>query len=163
MPCLGVHFALTDEEANRLLAAGTDAAVINIVKEEIERRWDEEWLQETGLAWDAIHHSLTDGTLEPKDSSPLSKCVLGGRQLYHAHNYIVSYLNPNDTTEVFEAIKDIDRPWLEQKYYALDELQTGYGVDEDDFEITWSYFEELKNFFQRAAQHGRAVIFTVNQ
>ena len=34
------------------------------VIEEIEDRWDRDWLVETDKAWDAIHRCLTGGTLE---------------------------------------------------------------------------------------------------
>lgn len=163
MSCLGVHFALTDEQLGRLLAAGSDQDVLMIVKEEIEVEWDEDWLQETGQTWDAIHRCLSDGTLNLNGSSPLSKCVIGGRQLYHGGDYIISFLNAEETAEVFLAIKDIDQLWLRQKYFALNPVQVDYPLDEDDFETTWSYFEELKQFFQKAAQNRRAVIFTADQ
>jgi hypothetical protein len=163
MSCLGVHFALSDEKVERLLSARSNGEVLSIVKEEIETDWDEEWLQEAGKAWDAIHRCLTDGSLVVKDASPLSKCILGGRQLYQADNYVISFLNPAETCEVFHAIKDINREWLEGKYFALEDTTSDYSVDEADFEISWSYFEELKHFFQKTAQHGRAVIFAADQ
>ena len=45
MACRGVHFALATEEESRLLGlAGDDAAVIDFVTEEVEDRWDRDWL-----------------------------------------------------------------------------------------------------------------------
>ena len=47
MACRGVHFALTVEQASRLIElAGTDDELIAFL-EEIEAAWDKEWLQET--------------------------------------------------------------------------------------------------------------------
>ena len=37
--------------------------MLDIVQEEIEEPWDEEWLLEMDKAWDAIHRCLTDGRL----------------------------------------------------------------------------------------------------
>lgn len=52
MGCRGVHFAITDEQAQRLLAAedqDSDDAVLAII-EEIEEAWDEEFTAETDKA-----------------------------------------------------------------------------------------------------------------
>jgi hypothetical protein len=85
MACRGVHFALSAGEQQRLLAAaGDDDAVLSVILEDIEQRWDNDWLQETDKAWDAIHRCLTDGTLSFESISPFHKCILGGRQLYNA-------------------------------------------------------------------------------
>jgi len=50
MACRGVFFALTAKDVKRLLAAESDDDVLEIVEEEIEERWDEDWLQETDKA-----------------------------------------------------------------------------------------------------------------
>lgn len=163
MSCLGVHFALTSGETDRLLAAQSEAEVLNIVKEEIEAQWNEDWLQETGKEWEAIHRCLTDGPLVPKDSSPLSKCILGGRQLYHSDDYIVSFLSPEEVKDVTSTIKGIDRQWWEQKYFALNEDDMEFSPDDVGFEESWAYFQELQVFFQKAAQASRAIIFMADQ
>jgi hypothetical protein len=163
MSCLGVHFALTGKQATCLLSAHSDEQVLTIVKDDIEREWDEEWLLETGHAWDAIHRCLTDGSLAVNHATPLSRCILGGRQLYHAGDYIISFLPPAEASQVYQAMAEIDQEWFREKYFALDQAQTGYEVDEDDFEVTFGYFGELKQFFQKTAESGRAVIFTVDQ
>lgn len=74
MSCLGAHFALTMEQASRFMGLpdGDDIALREFV-EEIEEGadaegWDDEWVQETDKAWDAIHRCLTDGKLEYGDT-----------------------------------------------------------------------------------------------
>jgi len=62
MSCLGVLFALTEADAQRLLAAGDNDAFMTII-EEIEEKWDEASLFQTDRAWDALHRSLSNGTL----------------------------------------------------------------------------------------------------
>ena len=89
MACRGVYFALTTEESQRLLAASSDQ-VVDIIKEEIEQRWDKEWLEEADKSWDAIHRCLTDGSLRCRGKVVLEKFVLGGKQLYDGNDYIVS-------------------------------------------------------------------------
>lgn len=95
MACRGVHFAITGADAERLLAAPNDGAVLGIVQDEIDERWDEDWLFQSDKAWDAIHRCLTDGTLGPDGGSyPLKLAVLSGRQLHEGEGYIVSLVKP---------------------------------------------------------------------
>jgi hypothetical protein len=163
MGCRGVFFAITQDEAERLLAARSDEEVIAIVQEEIEDRWDEEWLQETDEAWDAMHRSLTDGTLSSEPLSPLHKCVLGGRQLHQSDDYIISYLTAPEAKEVAGAIKGLDESWMRRKYFQIDPGDYEFPTTEEDFEYTWTWFQGVQAFYQKAAAHNRPVIFTVDQ
>ncbi len=169
MACRGVYFALTTEESQRLLAASSDQ-VVDIIKEEIEQRWDKEWLEEADKSWDAIHRCLTDGSLRCRGKVVLEKFVLGGKQLYDGNDYIVSYLPPDDVKTVSAAAGSITIDWFRLKYFGLKKLVLGidisdYGghIGEEDFEYTWTYFLEIRKFFQKAAAAQRPVIFTVDQ
>jgi hypothetical protein len=163
MSCLGVHFALADESLSGLLSKRSDEDVLAFVKENLEAHWDKEWLQETDKAWDAIHRCLTDGTLECHKSEPLAKCILGGRQLYRGNDYIVSFLDEMEVWEVAASIKSIDKDWMRTKYDGLKETDYGPFISKDDFEYTWEWFERLKGFYQKAAKHKRAMLFTADQ
>ena len=162
MPCRGVHFALTAEESARLLSAAGDDALVDVMQEEIEERWDEEWLCETDKAWDAIHRCLSGGGLAP-DGSTLSKVVLGGRQLHGGVDYVVSYLTPDEVRAVARALPTIDEPWMRSRFATLG--QHGYDGpgDDVDFAYTWESFQALRAFYERAADAGRPVVFSVDQ
>jgi len=163
MGARGVHFALSQDEENRLLVAQDDDEIMEII-EEIEEEWKEGLYQETDSAWAAIHRCLGDGTLDPEAGSyPLNKCILGGRQLYESEDYFVSYINKAEASDVANALQGIDEGWLRARYFELDPDDYGQMPSEEDFEYTWSWFEPLKDFFQRAAKGGRSVIFTVDQ
>jgi hypothetical protein len=43
MACRGVYFALTPEQEQRLLACRTDRELTDVVVEEIEEEWDDEY------------------------------------------------------------------------------------------------------------------------
>jgi hypothetical protein len=48
MGCRGVHFALTEEQASRLMdTPGSNDETPMAFVEDIEGAWDKEWLQET--------------------------------------------------------------------------------------------------------------------
>ena len=97
----GVLFTITDTDVQQLLSArqATDADdEVMAVVEEIEERWDENWLYETDKAWDAIHRCLTDGQLEYENGEyPLNHCILGGTQLYAGDDYIISLKSPQQS------------------------------------------------------------------
>jgi hypothetical protein len=164
MACRGVHFALTDEDARRVIeTAGDDEALIEFIQEDIEARWDTDWLAETDKAWDAIHRCLTDGTLSVEPGTLRQMCVLGGRQLYEGADYIVSFVAPEQVKQVAAAIADIDEPWIRERYFAIDATDYGSPLTDDDCGYTWSWFKGVQALFQKAAASGRAVMFTVDQ
>ena len=164
MACRGVHFAITSNDAQRLLAlAGDDDAVLELVQEDAEGRWDEDWLQETDKAWDAIHRCLTDGTLTSDASIARHKCILGGRHLYSGDEYIISFLMADEVRDVSEAIAPFGETELRDRYFMIDEAEYGVPLSDEDFEYTWEWFETLKEFFAKAADADRAVVFSVDQ
>jgi hypothetical protein len=170
MGCRGVYFALTEDDVKKLMGADNDAHVKEVIQEDIEQRWDKDWLQETDKAWDAMHRCLTDGTLTCEGKSILEKCVLGGKQLHQGGEYIVSFLTPGEVKDVSEALKPISQDWFRKKCFSLKKKflwfdMTDYEgpMGEDDYGYTWSYFEETRKFFQKASEAGRAVVFTVDQ
>ena len=130
MACRGVHFALSPDEAEKVASADDDDDLMATI-EEIEDRWNREWLVETDKAWDAIHRCLTGGTLE-YGPTPLHKCVLGVANRHGGDGYIVNLLGTEE-------------------------------VKEEDCGYTRENFVDLRAFFEKAARHDRAVVFTVDQ
>ena len=170
MACRGVFFALTNEEEAKLLAAPDSDAVVEIITEEIEERWDPEWLVEMDKSWDAVHRCLGDGSLSRSQSSLTSKAVLGGRQLSSHADWIVSYLTADQVKQVAAAIAGIDQLEFRRRYFALKKKflwvdRTDYDgpIGEEDFEYSWSNFEEMRVFFSKVAAAHRAIVFSVDQ
>jgi hypothetical protein len=161
MGCLGVHFAITPEEARQIQAQRNDKSLLEVVHE-IEERWDEEWLQDTDKAWDAIHRSLTGGSLGWGDT-PFHKVILGKDSLHKSDSYIVNHLTPQEVTEVADAIRGIKRDEFRQGHDQIDPTDYGFPVDDEHFEYVWNWFEELQAFFNKVAGSGRWVMFTASQ
>src|SRR5262249_33050119 len=107
MACRGVHFAITAEPAEALLAAHGDEALMSLI-EEIEEAWDGENLAESDKAWDAMHRCLTDGQLGCGNGPyPLNHCVLGPRQLYEGDDYVVSLVSADEVRDVANALQTV--------------------------------------------------------
>lgn len=160
MACRGVLFAITPEQAQQLLAArGSDAAVLQIVQDEIEEAWDEEHLCQTDKAWDAIHRCLGDGTLG-NVNGPMSLCILGGEALHHGDSYIISLLQPNQVKQVADALRPLGQEWLRKAYFAISPDDYGLPLSEDDFEYTWEYFQSVREFYERTARRALVNLYS---
>ncbi|MCL4694205.1 MAG: DUF1877 family protein [Candidatus Hydrogenedentes bacterium] len=168
MACLGVYFALTDDDSEKLLAATSDREVVELIQEDIEERWDADWLLQIDKAWDALHRCLTDGTLTAR-GTVRSKCVLGGRQLHRGGDYTISFLDAGEVKEAYEALRPIDETWFRQQYFALKKKFLWFDISdyegeigEEDFDYTWTAFLDTRAFFHKAAQANRPIVFTVD-
>jgi len=163
MSCLGVLFALTDADSQRLLAAGDNDAVMTII-EEIEEKWDEEWLTQTDKAWDALHRCLSNGTVFYDEGEyPLNRAVLGGKHLYDGDDYVVAYVAPNEVKDVAAALAPLTEKDLRARYDAIDGDDYNGEHGEEDFKATWAHFLGVREFYKKSALAGRSVVFTVDQ
>jgi hypothetical protein len=162
--CRGVFFALTMSQDAALVATKDDAEVSAFV-EEIEEAWDEDWLCEVDKAWDAMHRCLADGTLalSRHGGGPLELVVLGGGHHYEGGEYVVAHVRAEDVVAVAEALGSVDEQWLRQRYDAIDPDDYQGVLGDEDFDYTWQYLQDTREFYKRAAAAGRAVIFTVDQ
>lgn len=165
MACRGVHFAITDQDLEALRAAESDEAVIEVIQEEIEERWekDQGFVCETDKAWDAIHRCLTDGHLGfDNGTDPLRLCILGGEQLYSGDDYIVSLVPHAKLRPLADALAKLTPEFIGERYSQLpDDYDT--EKSQEDCQYTWDWFSDLPAFFDRAEKAGRHVIFTVDQ
>jgi len=163
MACRGVLFALSPDDEQKVLSCTSDAELLSLVQDDIEQRWEEKHLAETDKAWDAMHRCLTDGQLSFYDSTDLGLCILGGKPLYQdTQTYVVSYKSADQAKKAARAAAGITKDWLRDRYFRLN-AQYDSPLSEEDFEYTWEYFEGVRDFYKKAAQDGRAVIFTVDQ
>jgi hypothetical protein len=158
-----VYLALTEELERRLLADLGDQGVREVA-DEIEETWAEEWLQETDKSWEALHRCLSDGTTDLiAGAYPLSHAVLGGRQLYFGGDFYVCYRTGAQVGDVARVLEPIDEAWLRQRYDLIDPADYQGVLGDEDFEYKWSWFGPIRDFHQRAAHAGTAIVFTVDQ
>ena len=181
MAARGVHTAITAELRAGLESQSDDEARIDFVLNELEEAWDDDYVQETDKAWDAIHRSLSEwpedtpyfypvpsehgafALPEEHGAHPLKLAVLGGKRLQESeYNYFIRLIEPSEVIDLVPALKAIDEDNLRARYFKhCNGAWPEYG--EEDFEYTWEYFEMLRDFFERMAGNGRAVIFTSDQ
>jgi len=160
-----MFFALTDEQEVALLATRNDAEVRAFVEQVELGDWDGDPLDcETDKAWDAMHRCLSDGTLGcGRRLSPLDMAVLGGGHHHQGDDYVVAHLRASEVVQVAEALQTVDEVWMRRRYDRIDPADYQGFLDDEDFEYTWYWFEQVREFYRRAAAANRAVIFTVDQ
>lgn len=167
MSCLGVHFAITDEEVKKLKAFHTDSERLEWLQEFIEEKYYEEYPDlkaESDKAWDAMHRLLSDGDLSYYEGpEPLRYTVIGGEPLYSEDDYIMSLKTPQQVKILASALPVITKDEFRGRYDKMDEIKYGYPKSDEDFEYTWGWFKDVVVLFQRAAQDGRYVLFTADQ
>jgi hypothetical protein len=167
MSCLGVHFALSESEVNRLRALASDSQRLDFLQSEIEEAYfsDQKHLMcESDKAWDAIHRCLTDGKLGyTNGDAPLRHVVLGGEPLYFTDDYIMSLKTPEEVGAVAAVLDDIGEPELRSRYFSIDPKEYGFPASEEDFRYTWHWFQQVRDFYKRAAGESRYVLFTADQ
>ncbi len=132
----------------------------------LKAAWDEAHLLQTDKACDAIHRCLTDGSLSfARSEDPLSKLILGARQLYSdTQTYIVNLIEHRELARISEALKPVTKEWMKARYERL--RNTDYPqelISEQDWEYTWEWFSGIPEFIARADREGRSIIFTVDQ
>jgi len=167
MTSLGVHFALSLEDAERLLAADPGAPLQELVVEDFEERYLEEgeWAFQSDKAWDGIHRCLSGGTLlYGTGPHPDTYAVLGGVALDAGEDYTVCVIEPAQALACAARLAQIDEAELRRRHDALEGTDDYDGpFDDAGFQYIWTNLVDLQAFLRRAGEAGRDVIFTVDQ
>jgi hypothetical protein len=165
MAARGVHFALTAEDEQKLLACPADQRP-DLISNDIETGYFEharDWLCETDKAWDAIHRAFNASDLDYEYRSPLHGVILGGEPLYFKDDYIISLKSVERVCEIARALNTVNEASFRPLYFAIDPKKAGFAIDDEDFVYTWGWLKDLVPFYLRSAEAGRSVIFTADQ
>jgi hypothetical protein len=159
----GYHIALAREHAKTLFGLKDDASIRKFL-EELASRPDMKKsgrVLETGTLWDPIHRCLTDGELDPAGGEfPLNHAVLGGKQLLKGSDYTAVLIRPDMTRFIADALGELKEEEVRKKFFALQGTSYQRPVDEKHFMEMWLMLQNLKVFFEAAAENLEAVVFT---
>lgn len=167
MSCLGVHFVLTSEQVSELRKLPSEVDRLDYLQEKIEPEFFEKQpglMAESDKAWDAMHRTLTDGTLSWTGGTyPLNHAVLAGELLYSESDYIMSLKAPAQVADVAKALANLTEVEFRKRYFAIKPSDYGSPVTEEDFQYTWEWFQGVRDFYAKAAAENRFVLFTADQ
>ena len=167
MSCLGVHFALTQDEVDVLRGFDDEQDRLEHLQELIEKEYLEnqpDFAAESDKSWDAMHRVLADGELSWDGGDyPLNHVILAGELLYTGDDYIMSLKSPEQVRDVAEALLAVTEDEFRRRYFAISPGSYGMELSEADFEYTWEWFQGVRDFYIRAAEANRYVLFTADQ
>jgi hypothetical protein len=159
----GYHVALAREHAKTLFGLKDDAAIRKFLME-LQARPDMKKsgrLLESGVLWDPIHRCLTEGDLDPAAGDfPLNHAILGGKQLLKGSDYTAVLIRPDMTNFIADALAELDEEDLRKKFFNLKSGSYTQPIDEKHFMQMWLMIQDLKVFFEAAAENLEAVVFT---
>ncbi len=159
----GVLFAIGDGDVAALLGADGHAEVVKYVKGTIQERWEKDFVAETDKAWYAIHMCVAGSAALDESEAPESRAIFGSATLTTEDDRTVAFTPADEVAATAAALAAIDRDALRAQYDLIDpETYAWADLSDDDFKYTWVYFEAARNLWQKAADAGRAVIFTVD-
>jgi hypothetical protein len=163
---LGVAFALTAEESEKLLALNDDESRDEWLQNREEDVEDAEWFQ-YDKAWDELHRCLGDGELVIQDGPPLAHAVFGSQPLMQDEDSatFAGYLPAADVASVAASLGEVDKGWLRERFDALrrtDYAAYGGPLDDDLFEHVWACLESLRQFYTHLVDRQAALVFSVN-
>jgi hypothetical protein len=167
MGCLGVHFALSDEEVGNLRSITDEQERLEYLQAVIEKSYFEERQElkaESDKSWDALHRLMADGHLTWKGGSyPLNHVVLGGELLYTGSDYIMSLKSKACVGDIAAALPTVSESEFRRRYFAIDQRSYGFPLSEEDLKYTWEWFQGIRELYRLAAELGRSVLFTADQ
>ncbi|WP_157152734.1 YfbM family protein [Brachyspira murdochii] len=171
MGCLGVLFALSDKDLNKLLKTSRLERPDFVCEylEEIYFEKHKKYIYELDKSWDAMHRCLSnDGLLVfGDDNYPLGSVIMGSDVLYgngdEEEDYIITLKKANVVKDIAQKIETITKEKFKEKYLKIDEKDYEYILSDEDFEYTWDYFYRSIEFWKNASESNRAAIFTADQ
>jgi hypothetical protein len=159
----GYHIALGREHAKRLFSLKEDQAILQFLEElksssEMKKSGR---LLDTGTTWDPIHRCLTEGELDPAGGDfPLNHAILGGKPLHQGTDHVAMLIRPDMTRFIADALAEVEEDDFRQKFMALNPASYQRPITEKEFMEVWLKMQDLKVFFEAAAENLEAVVFT---
>ena len=167
MSCLGVHFALTEDDVAALESLEDEQDRLAHLQEVLEAKYFDDaktYIAESDKSWDAMHRTLSDGELTWEGGTyPLNHTVLGGKILYTEDDYIMSLKTPEQVSAVSTELQSITEAEFRRRFDLIDKNSYLGDLDDDEFEYTWTWFQNVRELYSRASAEHRYVLFTADQ
>ncbi len=167
MSCLGVHLALTEDEASALKLIDDEQVRWSYLLSVLEPRYLSNppvYAAESDKSWDGMHRALADGRLTYDGGTfPLNHVVLGGEILCNGDDYIMSLKTPQQVSAIAAALALLQESSFRARYDQIDAGDYDGVLGEEDFQYTWNWLQEVRRLYATAAAEGRYVLFSADQ
>jgi len=71
--------------------------------------------------------------------------------------------SPAQVRDVAAALPSITEEEFRRRYFLIDAQSYAQPLSDEDFAYTWEWFKGVRDFWLRAAEEGRFVLFTADQ
>src|SRR6185295_4324341 len=113
----GAHYMISYEQAMALLKLKSDEDLTAMVAE-IAAEASDETSHESGGAWNALHRSLSNGTVDPRQGTrPLNMAFLCANVLSRGQDLVVVLTTPTEVKSIAEALAKVTEDGLKKKYF----------------------------------------------
>lgn len=163
MPGRGVLFALSPVEEAQLLARREAKVRAVWVATVLEENWDRDWLLEMGMVWPAVHYCLHGAHAYPMPGAPAeAKAVFGGDAIGVSGLFSIDYKSHALTKAIASGLSKMRDEALWARAGLIERKEYEGPKGEAVQAAVVHAVHALKDFYRKAAEAGRAVIFTVD-
>jgi hypothetical protein len=156
----GYHLAIRPEEARLLLRDGPDAALqaLDKLREQMERSTPE-CIHGYYKDWDVLHRCLSDGTFNPDGGVyPLNQCFICATLLC-TEGAIVNLVRAETVPDVADSLQNLPKEDFVARFLVQSGLEFTEATFQQEFEGYYQKLTALGEFYRRAADGGRAILF----
>ena len=167
MPGRGVLFALDRADEAQLLSRREARARVVWTVRHVEERWDTNWLHEMDDTWVPVHYCLHGAAgMPPPGSPPEATAIFGGHALGISGLYSIDYKTGALVRLIAQALGKMrdEAVWARARLIERNDFEgpQGTGRGPDMQLVVVGAIRGLQSYYTRAAEAGRAVIFTVD-
>ena len=161
MSRLAVLYALTDTEVEKLRAVPEEERYSYMLEEIEENLIGTPRGCELDKAWEGIQYCLGGGKWNEENCLP-TNIVFGGEYIVDEEDEVITLKNHQDVKNIVDFLRQNDIQEIIQKNFWNIEDENFLYKDDDGFDHTLGWSEEIPAFYENALKENCQVIFTVD-
>ena len=160
MSRLGMLYALTDAELEKLRAVPPEKRYDYMLNEIEEQLFDTPRACELDKAWEGMQYCLSGGQWNNENRVP-TNIIFGGEFLVDNDDEVITLKSKSDVKEITDYLRRNDlREIINRNFWNIDD-DFRYK-DNDGLEHTLDWSEDILPFYENALKENCQVIFTVD-
>ncbi len=160
MSRLGMLYALTDEETEKLRSVSAEERYDYMLNEIEESLFDTPRGCQLDKAWEGIQYCIGGGKWDESNQIP-TNIIYGGEILVETDDEIITLKNHDDVKQIVEYLRKNNLQEIIQKNFWNIDDEFRYK-DNDGLDHTLGWSEEILSFYENALKENCQVIFTVD-
>ncbi len=160
MSRLGMLYALTDEETEKLRSVSAEERYDYMLNEIEESLFDTPRGCQLDKAWEGIQYCIGGGKWDESNRIP-TNIIYGGEILVETDDEIITLKNHDDVKQIVEYLRKNNLQEIIQKNFWNIDDEFRYK-DNDGLDHTLGWSKDILSFYENALKENCQVIFTVD-